>query len=121
MNFQEFKEKYQHEPVTEYRNYVKNDSIVSVCVQTYQHASYIRECLDGILMQQTDFPFEILVGEDNSTDGTKEICIKYAEKYPEKIRLFLHHRKNNIRISDRPTGRFNFLYNIYSAKGKYIA
>jgi len=52
---------------------------------------------EGILVQQTDFPFEILSGEDESTDGTREICKQYAEKYHNKIRLFLHHRKNNIK------------------------
>ncbi|MDZ7795668.1 MAG: glycosyltransferase [Candidatus Marinimicrobia bacterium] len=66
--------------------------LVSVVVVTYQHSNYIKDCLDGILMQKTDFPVEILLGEDASTDGTREICIEYANKYPDKIRLFLHHR-----------------------------
>src|SRR5690606_4409195 len=95
--------------------------VVSVCVQTYQHAPYIRECLDSILMQKTDFPFEILLGEDESSDGTREICIEYAEKFPDKIKLFLHRRENNIQIFGYPTGRFNFLTNLYSSNGKYIA
>ena len=66
--------------------------IVSVCVSTYQHVDFIRECLDGILMQVTDFPFEIVVGEDESTDGTRDICIDYARRFPDKIRLFLRER-----------------------------
>src|SRR5690606_25596514 len=82
---------------------------------------YIRECLDSILMQKTDFPFEILLGEDASTDGTREISIEYADKYPDKIRLFLHHRENNIEILGTPTGRFNSLYNLFSARGTFIA
>src|SRR5690554_3721453 len=121
MNFEEFLEKYQKVPVEEYPNQVPENPVVSVCVQTYQHAPYIRECLDSILMQKTDFPFEILLGEDASTDGTREICIEYAEKFPDKIRLFLHRRENNIEILGKPTGRFNLLYNIFSAKGLYIA
>lgn len=121
MNFDEFKDQYQKVPVEEYPNQVPKNPIVSVCVQTYQHASYIRECLDSILMQVTDFPFEILLGEDASTDGTREICIEYAEKHPDKIRLFLHHRENNIKILGSPTGRFNSLTNFFSARGKYIA
>ena len=72
-------------------------------------------------MQKTDFPFEILLGEDASTDGTRELCINYAENYPDKIRLFLHHRENNIKISGIPTGRFNLMYNLFTARGKYIA
>lgn len=95
--------------------------LVSVCVQTYQHANYIKECLDSILIQKTDFEFEILLGEDESTDGTREICLEYAEKYPDKIRLFLHSRKNVISIDGNQTGRFNLLYNLNAAKGKYIA
>ncbi|MFW6272217.1 MAG: glycosyltransferase [bacterium] len=77
--------------------------------------------MDGILMQKTEFPFEILLGEDASTDGTREICIEYADKYPDKIRLFLHNRENVIYINGNPTGRFNLLYNLSSARGKYIA
>ncbi len=121
MNFTDFKEKYQKTPVEEYPNNASHQPLVSVCVQTYQHANYIRECLDGILMQKTDFPFEILLGEDSSTDGTREICIEYAEKYPDKIRLFLHHRENNININGNPTGRFNLLYNLFNARGEYVA
>lgn len=121
MNFTEFKQKYEHKKVEEYPNNVSNSPVVSVCVQTYQHASYIKDCLDGILMQKTDFPFEILLGEDASTDGTREICMEYAQKYPEKIKLFLHHRENNIKINGNPSGRFNMLYNLYSARGEHIA
>lgn len=95
--------------------------LVSVTVQTYQHAPFIRTCLDSILMQKTDFPFEIILGEDGSTDGTKEICQEYAKKHPEKIRLFLRSRKNVIHIDGNPTGRFNFIQNIKAATGKYIA
>ena len=111
MTFEEFNDKYQKVPVEEYPNSVSTKPTVSVCVQTYQHTHFIRDCLEGILMQETDFPFEILLGEDASTDGTREICIEYADKYPDKIRLFLHHRENNISIGGSPTGRFNFMFN----------
>ncbi|MFW5803894.1 MAG: glycosyltransferase family 2 protein [bacterium] len=102
-------------------NKVTENPLVSVAVQTYQHSKYIKDCLDGILMQQTDFPFEVLLGEDESTDGTRDVCIEYAKKYPDKIRLFLHSRKNVIFINNRPTGRFNLLWNFENANGKYIA
>ncbi|MGM0589759.1 MAG: glycosyltransferase family 2 protein [Bacteroidota bacterium] len=121
MNFKEFKNKYEKESVEHYPTNVQEKPLVSVCVQTYQHAVYIEDCLEGILMQEMDFPIEILVGEDSSTDGTRDICISYANKYPDKIRLFLHKRENNIKIEEQATGRFNFLYNLYSANGKYIA
>ena len=113
--------KFVKVPVVEYSNNVTNNVTVSICIQTYQHVNYIKDCLEGILMQKANFNFEILLGEDSSTDGTREICIDYAQKYSEKIRLFLHDRKNNILINGSPSGRFNFLNNLFSARGKYIA
>ncbi|MBL4586794.1 MAG: glycosyltransferase family 2 protein [Flavobacteriales bacterium] len=95
--------------------------LVSVSIETYNHVNYIKACLDSVLMQQTDFEFEIILGEDASTDGTREICIEYAERHPDKIRLFLHHRDNNISIGGKPSGRFNLLYNLSKVRGKYIA
>ncbi len=121
MDLDSFKKKYEKVKVEENHNNVPSKPMLSVCIQTYQHVDYIKECLDSILMQKTNFEFEILLGEDNSSDGTREICIDYANRFPNKIRLFQHYRKNNISIDGSPTGRFNFMYNIYSSKGKYIA
>jgi len=97
------------------------EPLVSICVQTFQHESYISQCLDSILMQQTNFAFEIILGEDESLDRTRAICVQYAEKHPDVIRLFLRSRKDVIYINGNPTGRFNMLENIKSASGKYIA
>src|SRR5689334_382568 len=90
----------------------KAKPLVSAIVLTYQHAPYISQCLESILMQQTNFPFEIIVGEDESSDGTREICEKFAENYPDKIRLFLRSRKDVIYYNGSPTGRYNFLENL---------
>ena len=96
--------------------------VVSVTVATYQHVNFIKECLDGILMQQTNFPYEIILGEDGSTDGTQDICKEYAEKYPDKIRLFIRDRKLSQFVkSDGKIARFNSKWNKMSARGKYIA
>jgi glycosyltransferase involved in cell wall biosynthesis len=65
---------------------------VSVLVMTYNHARFIAQALDTALMQQTNFPFEIIVSEDCSTDGTREIVQAYHQRYPEKIRLILSER-----------------------------
>ena len=100
---------------------IKNLPVVSVCVQTYNQKDFIKPCLDGILMQQTSFPFEIILGEDESTDGTRELCQDYAKKHPDKIRLFLRERKDVIKINGNPTGRFNFIENLKACTGKYIA
>jgi glycosyltransferase involved in cell wall biosynthesis len=124
LDFEAFKEKYQNVPVEEYPNRVLEavpEPMVSVQISTYQHADFIRDCLDGVLMQETDFPVEILIGEDESSDGTREICKEYADRYPDKIRLFLHQRENNIAINGFPTGRFQVVYSHFTARGKYIA
>ena len=60
--------------------------LVSVYCLTYNHAKYIRDCLDGFIMQQTDFPFEVIVHDDASTDGTPDIIREYQEKYPDIIK-----------------------------------
>lgn len=95
--------------------------LVSVCIPTFQHASFIAECLDSVLSQETSFPIEILVGEDQSSDGTREICIVYADKYPDKIRLFLNDRDDVIFIDGRPTGRVNFLNLFTESRGEFTA
>ncbi len=121
LTLEEFKNRYQKAPVKAFENTVSENVHVSVCIHTYQHIKYIEECLDGILNQKTSFAFEILLGEDESTDGTREKCMQYAKDHPDRIRLFLHDRKNNIKIGGMVSGRFNFLYNILNARGKYIA
>ncbi len=120
-NFQIFKNKWQKKSVVEFANKASKNVLVSVCVQTYNHSNYIKACLDSILKQETKFDFEILLGEDESSDGTREICLEYAKKHPERLKLFLHRRENNIKVNGQPTGRFNILYNLFSARGKYIA
>jgi len=60
---------------------------VSVCVITYNHELYIRECLDSLVSQETNFPFEIVIRDDKSTDGTFLILKEYAEQYPKLINL----------------------------------
>lgn len=96
--------------------------LVSITVATYQHVNYIRDCLEGILMQKTTFPYEIILGEDGSVDGTQEICKEYAEKYPDKIRLFIRDRNlSQYRDNADHVIRFNGVWNRMSARGKYIA
>ncbi len=107
--------------IIEYSNEAPKKPLVSVCVTAYNHEKFIEQCLDSILEQRTDFDYEILLGEDDSNDDTRKICKQYADKYPDKIRLFLHDRSNVIKIGGQPTGRYNFLYNLSQARGKYIA
>lgn len=107
--------------VKEVTNTVSARPLVSVCVITYNHENYIKQCLDSILSQETDFEYELLLGEDDSQDNTRKICLEYAKKYPDKIRLFLHDRSNVIKIAGKPTGRYNALFNFSQARGQYLA
>ena len=59
--------------------------LVTISCITYNHKPYIRRCLDGFVMQKTNFPFKAIVHDDASTDGTSDIVREYAEKYPEII------------------------------------
>ncbi len=95
--------------------------VVSVCMITYQHAPYIRQALDGVLMQETNFPIDICLGEDGSTDGTREICLEYAATHPDKIRLFLRDRSNPARQQYRVPFMHNGIETMKSCRGKYIA
>lgn len=97
--------------------------LVSVTTTTYQHQPYIEDCIKGVLAQITSFPIEFIIGEDGSTDGTREICEKYAEAYPDKIRLFLRDREIS-QLIDKDGNlikRLNGAFNRMSARGKYIA
>jgi glycosyltransferase involved in cell wall biosynthesis len=97
--------------------------MLSVRLMTYNHEAYIREAMDGIMMQKTDFAFEVVVGDDFSTDKTLEIIRRYIGKNDRII----------IRILDRPVGGeysiirkekgrlYNFSNIVENCKGKYIA
>lgn len=63
--------------------------IVSICCVTYNHAEYIEDALCGFLAQETSFPFEIVVRDDASTDGTTDIIHRYLERYPRIIRAII--------------------------------
>lgn len=93
-----------------------NKIIVSVCCLAYNHESYIRKCLEGFLIQKTDFPFEILIHDDASTDGTEEIIREYEAKYPNIIKP-LYEKENQWQKGRRGSAIFNFP----RARGKYIA
>ena len=94
---------------------------VSVCITTYQHAAFIKKCVNSALEQKTNFSIEIIIGEDESTDGTREICKQLADNHQENIRLFLRSREDVRYINGNPTGRHNFLETLKAARGKYIA
>jgi glycosyltransferase involved in cell wall biosynthesis len=94
-------------------NPVDNLIKVSVLIMTYNHTKFISKAIDSALMQQTDFNYEIIISEDCSTDGTKEIVLDYKQRFPERIHLLLS--EQNIH-SNAVVAR-----GIHSARGKYIA
>ncbi|CAG5010554.1 hypothetical protein DYBT9275_04753 [Dyadobacter sp. CECT 9275] len=94
---------------------------VSVCVPTYNHEKYIAQMLEGALSQQTNFPFEIVIGDDASTDQTAEIIRQYEAAYPGRIRAFLHEVNQGPAEPREFAGRNNVLGLIKACCGQYVA
>lgn len=87
--------------------------MVSICLLTYNHERYIRQAIESVLAQEVDFPIEIVIGEDNSTDGTKEIVLEFEKKYPQTIK-----------VASSPTNlgmNRNLIKTLKQCHGKYIA
>lgn len=92
------------------------EPLVSIKVLTYNHKDYIEKALDGILMQDTDFPFVILIHDDASTDGTDIIIKQYKNKYPRIVEAVIE-KENQYSKHD---GSFRRIINSFS-KYKYVA
>jgi glycosyltransferase involved in cell wall biosynthesis len=88
---------------------------VSVAMITYNHEAFIGQAIESVLMQQTDFEFELVIGEDCSTDKTREIVADYARRYPKRIRALLH--EHNL----GKLGKNNATAVINACRGDYIA
>lgn len=86
---------------------------VSVCVITYNHEAFIAQAIESVLMQRADFAYELVIGEDCSTDGTRNIVQQYAEKYPEIIRPLF--REENLGMHR------NFVDTLAHCQGEYVA
>lgn len=86
---------------------------VSVAMITYNHEQFIAQAIESALMQQVNFDYEIVIGEDCSTDITRSIVISYQQKYPHKIRLLLP--ETNLGINR------NFMATLQSCQREYIA
>lgn len=89
--------------------------LVSVCCLAYNQKDWIQKCLDGVLSQRCDFSYEVIIHDDYSTDGTREIIKEYNQKYPDKISLILpesNQYSQDVDMFDRC---------VSIATGKYIA
>jgi glycosyltransferase involved in cell wall biosynthesis len=80
---------------------------------TYNHAPYIAQAIEGVLQQKTDFPFELVIGEDCSTDGTRKIVFEYQKKYRDIIRVITTDKNVGMRKNGYRTTK--------ACRGKYIA
>ncbi len=86
---------------------------VSVCVVTYNQEKYIAQCLQSLVDQETDFPFEVIVSDDCSTDGTSDIVRDFSKNYPNIIKPIFH---------EKNLGAYkNFVFVHEQAVGEYIA
>lgn len=87
--------------------------LLSIGILTYNQSAYLRQCLDSVLMQLADFDFEIVVGDDASSDGTQDILREYKAKYPDKFVLLLGEKNEGISM--------NYMKVLSACRGKYIA
>jgi len=87
--------------------------VVSVLTITYNHSQFIEQCINSILMQKTNFQFEIVIGEDCSTDGTREKVMQYAQKYPDLIQVIT--TETNVGAKD------NLIRTLAACQGDLIA
>lgn len=90
-----------------------NTPLLSVCLITYNHVKYLREAIDSVLMQKVNFSWELIIADDFSTDGTREIVLEYKKKYPDFIKLIL--QEQNVGVEQ------NWQELITSPNSKYIA
>ena len=89
------------------------EPLVSVKMITYNHVPYIAQAIEGVLQQKTNFPVELVIGEDCSTDGTREIVFDYQKKFLQIIRVI---------TSDQNVGtKINGYRTMKACRGKYIA
>ena len=87
--------------------------LVSVAMITYNHAPYIARAIEGVINQRTSFPVELVIGEDHSTDGTREIVLEYARRYPDLIHVVKS--DHNLGASE------NSNRTLVACRGRYIA
>ncbi len=85
--------------------------LVSVLMITYNHAEYLAEAIEGVVNQRCDFPFELIIGEDASADGTREIAFEYQRRYPHIVRVLFSSANvgmnaNGLRVFEAARGEF---------------
>jgi len=92
---------------------MQKEPLVSVWMTTYNHEPYIARAIEGVLMQKTAFPLELVIGEDCSTDRTREIVLEWQKRRPDVIRVIASDRNVGLFENDRRVNR--------ALRGKYVA
>lgn len=93
----------------------QEDEMVSVCTITYKHANFIKDTIEGVLMQDVGFPIEFIIADDNSPDQTEEIILSYIEKHPKGYLIkYTKHSENKGMMG-------NFIWALEQCRGKYVA
>src|SRR5580704_15453528 len=87
--------------------------LVSVVMPAYNHERYLKTAIEGVVGQQTDFPFELIIGNDGSADRTKEIALSYQARYPQIIRVLSSEIRAGMHENDARV--------LNAARGKYMA
>lgn len=95
-----------------------SEPLVSIRCTVFNHESYLEDCLDGFLLQETNFPFEVFVHDDASTDNSVAIIKKYEEKFPDIIKP-LYEKENQ--CSKDEDSFMNATWDFTRLRGKYIA
>ena len=92
---------------------VKHGPIISVCMITYNHEPYIARAIEGVLEQESPYTYELVIGEDHSTDRTREICLEYERMHPGVVRVL----RSDVNLGITA----NFASTLAACTGKYIA
>lgn len=87
--------------------------LVSVKMITYNHEAFIAQAIEGVIMQKTTFPLELIIGVDCSTDNTLEVALRYQKLYPDRVRVFYPEARAGAKANSRQT--------LQACRGKYIA
>lgn len=89
-----------------------DNTVLTVCIVTYNQKKYIKQCLESIVNQKTKYSYKVIISDDASTDGTSEICAEYAAKYS-----FVKHIRHEVNIG--PSENFKYVHR--RTKTKYVS
>lgn len=84
---------------------------ISIAMITYNHEKFIAQSIESVLMQKTSYKYKMIIAEDKSTDGTRELLLDYQKRYPDRIKLILQNknvgaRENNVVLLSNLEGKY---------------